>query len=117
MDELDALRKKKLAELQAQAQEEEARKEQLAQAEAQIKEILGKILTPDARVGKILTPDARARLSNIKMAKPEYAAQVELLLIQLAQSGQIKAQITDAQLKALLAKMTKPKKEFKIRRV
>jgi programmed cell death protein 5 len=107
MDELDALRKKKLAELQAQAQEEEARKEQLAQAEAQIKEILG----------KILTPDARARLSNIKMAKPEYAAQVELLLIQLAQSGQIKAQITDAQLKALLAKMTKPKKEFKIRRV
>jgi programmed cell death protein 5 len=107
MDELDALRKKKLAEIQAQAQEEEGRKEQLVQAEAQIKEILN----------KILTPEARARLTNIKMAKPEYATQVELLLIQLAQSGQIKAQINDSQLKALLAKMTKPKKEFKIRRV
>jgi programmed cell death protein 5 len=107
MDELDALRKKKMAELQARLQEEEAKKEQLAQAEAQIKAVLT----------QILTPEARERLARIKMAKPEYATQVELLLIQLVQSGQIKGKISDAQLKALLAKITKPKKDFKIRRV
>jgi programmed cell death protein 5 len=107
MDELDALRKKKLAELQAQAQEEAVKKEQLDQAESQIREILN----------QILTPDAKARLANIKMARPEYGSQVELLLIQLAQSGQIKGKINDAQLKALLAKITKPKKDFRIRRV
>lgn len=107
MDELEALRRKKMAELQARLQEEQAQKEQLVQAEAQIKAVLT----------QILTPEARARLTNIKMAKPDYATQVELLLIQLAQSGQIKGKITDEQLKALLAKITKPKKEFKIKRV
>ncbi|MFQ5800708.1 MAG: DNA-binding protein [Candidatus Hydrothermarchaeales archaeon] len=107
MDELEALRRKKMAELQARLQEEQTQKEQLAQAEAQIKAVLT----------QILTPEARARLTNIKMAKPEYATQVELLLIQLAQSGQIKGKITDKQLKALLAKITKPKKDFKIKRV
>jgi programmed cell death protein 5 len=107
MDELEALRKKKLAELQAQAQQEQAQKEELAQAQTQIKQILT----------QILEPEARARLTNIKMAKPDYGAQIEVLLIQLAQSGQIKGKISDAQLKALLAKITKPKKDFKIRRV
>ncbi len=107
VDELDALRKKRLAELQAQAESEQAQKAQAAQAEAQIKQILA----------QILEPEARARLTNIKMAKPEYAGQVEMLLIQLAQSGQIKGKISDAQLKALLAKITKPKKDFRIRRV
>jgi programmed cell death protein 5 len=107
MDELEALRKKKLAELQAQAEAEQANKEQVAQAESQIKQILT----------QILTPEARSRLITIKMAKPEFASQVELLLIQLAQSGQIKSKIDDVQLKALLAKVSKPKKDFKIRRI
>jgi programmed cell death protein 5 len=107
MDELEALRKKKLAELQAQVESEQAQKEQLAQAETQIKQILT----------QILTPEARSRLTTIKMAKPEFASQVELLLIQLAQSGQIKGKIDDVQLKALLAKVTTPKKDFKIRRI
>ncbi len=107
MDELEALRKKKLAELQAQAESEQAQTEQLAQADAQIKQVLS----------QILTPEARSRLTTIKMAKPEFASQVELLLIQLAQSGQIKGMIDDVQLKALLAKIKKPKKDFKIRRI
>jgi programmed cell death protein 5 len=107
MDELEALRKKKLAELQAYAEAEQANKVQLEQTESQIKQILT----------QILTPEARSRLTTIKMAKPEFGSQVELLLIQLAQSGQIKSKINDAQLKALLAKVSKPKKDFKIRRI
>jgi len=107
MDELDALRKKKMEELQARLQEEQARREQLAQAEAQIRALLS----------HILTPEARGRLANIKMTRPEFAAQVELLLIQLAQSGKVKGKINDAQLKQLLAKVARPKKDFKIRRV
>ncbi len=107
MDELEALRKKKLAELQAQAESDQAQSEQLAQAEAQVKQILT----------QILTPEARSRLTTIKMAKPEFASQVELLLIQLAQSGQIKGKIDDVQFKALLTKISKPKKDFKIKRI
>ncbi|RMF90959.1 MAG: DNA-binding protein [Methanobacteriota archaeon] len=107
MDELEALRRKRLAELQAQAEAEQAQKEQLAQAQAQIKALLT----------QLLTPEARERLARIKMARPEYATQVELLLIQLAQAGQIKGKITDEQLKALLARIARPKKDFKIKRI
>ena len=107
MDELDALRKKRMVDLQARLQEEQAKKEQSAQVEAQIKDVMN----------QILTPEARSRLSNIKMAKSEYGTQIELLLVQLAQSGQIKGKITDVQLKALLSRIKKPKKEFRIRRV
>ncbi len=107
MDELDALRKKKLAEIEAQAREEHARKERMAQAEDQIRAVLT----------QILTPEARSRLANIKAAKPDYASQIELLLVQLAQSGQLKDKITDAQLKNLLTRVSKPKTDFRIRRV
>lgn len=64
-----------------------------------------------------LTPEARSRLANIKLAKPEYGEAVENLLIQLAQSGQIKQKITDEQLKNILLKIAGKKKEFRIRRI
>jgi len=107
MDELDALRKKRLAELQAQAESEQMQTEQVEQAESQIKQVLS----------QILTPESRSRLATIKMAKPEFASQVEMLLIQLAKSGQIQSKISDEQFKAILTKISKPKKDFNIRRV
>lgn len=36
---------------------------------------------------RVLTKEARSRLANIKMANPNFAAQMELVLIQLIQSG------------------------------
>lgn len=66
---------------------------------------------------EVLTPEARSRLANIKIAKPEYAVQIENLLIQLAQSGQLKQEISDAQLKQILGKISEKKKEFRIRRM
>lgn len=50
----------------------------------------------------MLDQDARARLSNIALAKPEKAMQLENLIIQMARSGQIRGQMGDEQLKQLL---------------
>jgi len=62
---------------------------------------------------KVLSKEAFERLGRIKLVKPEVASQLELYLIQLFQSGKIKSQISDEQLKAILEKLSsKPK--FKI---
>jgi programmed cell death protein 5 len=66
---------------------------------------------------QIMTPEARSRLANVRAVKPEFAEQLELQLIQLAQSGRLGSKITDAQLRDILAKLQARKREFKIRRV
>ncbi len=63
----------------------------------------------------IFSPQARERLSNIKMVKPELAKFVEDRFIQLASAGKLKHQVTDEELKQVLASLQQPKKEFKIR--
>ncbi len=62
---------------------------------------------------KILTKEAIERLGRIRLVKPELATQLELYLLQLYQSGQIKTTIDDAQLKKILDNIVK-KKDFKI---
>ncbi len=107
MDDLEELKRRKLLELQRQLQEEALRQEQLRQAEEQKRIVLK----------SILTPEARSRLTNIKMARPEFAAQIEALLIQLAQTGQVKQRITDEQLKEILRRLSAKKRDIKIRRI
>ncbi len=104
---LDGIRKRKLAEMQQRLQEERIVEEQAMQVDAQKRQIL---------MG-ILTPEARNRLANIKLARPEFAAQVENLLIQAAQSGNLAQKITDQQLKEILLKISKKKRDITIRRV
>jgi programmed cell death protein 5 len=48
------------------------------------------------------------------MVKPEFAEQLELQLIQLAQSGKISIPLTDQQMKEILAKLQSKKRESKI---
>ena len=67
-------------------------------------------------IRQILTPEARQRLANIRMVKPEFAEELEMQLIQLAQSGRLQTQITDEQLKKTLVQLQSQKKEIKIRR-
>lgn len=62
----------------------------------------------------ILTKEALERLSRLKLVKPELSNQIELYLIQLHQSGQLKDAITDDEIKQILENLTN-KKEFKIR--
>ena len=107
MDDLEELKRKKLQELQRQLQEEAVRQEQLRQVEEQKRIVLK----------SILTPEARSRLTNIKMARPEFAAQIEALLIQLAQAGQVKQRITDEQLKDILRRLSAKRRDIKIRRI
>jgi len=106
-EELGQLRRRRLAELQRAAAEDDRRADQHQQVEAQKQAILK----------RILTMEARQRLTNIKMVKPEFADQLELQLIQLAQSGRVKLPISDAQLKEALVRLQSQKKDIKIRRI
>ena len=106
-DELDALRKRRMVELQQRMVEEQ----QQAQAQQQLEG------QKQALLRKILTPDARRRLTNLNLVKPEFTQQLELQLIQLAQQGRISLPITDKQLKELLVKLQAGKRDYTIRRV
>lgn len=105
-EELAQLRRRRFAELQRAAAEEERRAEAQEQLETQKQAILK----------RILTMEARQRLTNIKMVRPDFADQLELQLIQLAQSGKVKIPISDAQLKDALVRIQSQRKEIKIRR-
>jgi programmed cell death protein 5 len=106
-EELEQLRRRRLTELQRAAAEEDRRAEAQQQVQVQKQAILK----------RILTMEARQRLTNIKMVKPEFADQLELQLIQLAQSGRVKLPISDAQLKEALVRLQSQKKDIKIRRI
>ncbi|MBR7153037.1 MAG: DNA-binding protein [Candidatus Methanomethylophilaceae archaeon] len=104
--ELEALRQKRMMELQQQAQNQAAQEEQAKQVENQKQAILR----------QILTPEARDRLGNIRLANPQMADSVEMQLIQLAQSGRLRGIVDDAMLKNILAQITPQKREINIQR-
>jgi programmed cell death protein 5 len=95
-----------MAEMQRSAYDEQRRSQAQQQVERQKQSI----------IRQILTPEARQRLANIRMVKPEFAEELEMQLIQLAQSGRLQTQITDEQLKKTLVQLQSQKKEIKIRR-
>jgi len=110
-EELEKLRQRRVAELQAQrAQQGQAAQVQAQeQAEAQ----------REAIMRKILTHEARARLQNVKLVRPDFAEQVEMQLIQVAQTGRVPLPITDDLLKRLLAELQsqQAKRDISIRRI
>lgn len=105
-DELEALRQKKLAELQQNSQQQAAAEERAKQVEIQKQAILR----------QIMTPDARERLANVKIASPELANMVEMQLIQLAQSGRLADMVTDAMLRNILRQVAPQRREINIER-
>ena len=106
-EELGALRKRRMLELQQRMVDEQKQVTAQQQLEGQ----------KQALLRRILTPEARSRLTNLNMVKPEFTQQLELQLIQLAQQGRINIPITDEQLKELLVKLQSGKRDYKIRRV
>lgn len=105
-EELEALRRRRLAEMQRAAVDDQRRAQQQQAVERQ----------KQAVIRRILTPEARQRLTNIRMVKPEFADELEMQLIQLAQSGRLRGQVTDEQLKKTLVQLEGQKREIKIRR-
>lgn len=108
-DDLEELRRKKLEQLQEQAEGQESGEAQEAaqqQAEAQ----------KQALLRQYLTDDARQRLNTVKMSKPGFGEQVERQVVALAQSGRLQGKIDDAKMKQLLKELQPEQKRFDIKR-
>lgn len=104
MDELEQLRQKRLQELQGQGniQDQQDQESQLTQQVAALEQI----------VKKKLDKYALERYSNIKLADPQKAVQLLLVLAQVIQSTNV-AEITDEQFKDFLMRIPQ-KREMKI---
>jgi len=105
--ELEELRRRRLLELQRRLLEQERVAEERMRIEAQKQAVLR----------RILTPAARQRLANLKLVKPEFAEQVELQLIQAAQTGRLPIPLTDEQLKRILLHLQSGRRDIRIRRL
>jgi len=106
-EELEEIRRRRLLELQQRLAEEQQQVQARQRLETQKQTLLR----------RILTPEARQRLTNLKMVRPEFAAQLELQLIQIAQQGKMNLPVTDEQLKEILRRLQPSRREIKIRRV
>lgn len=104
--ELEELRRRKLAELQRQRDQQAMAEEQAKQIEAGRQAVLR----------QILTPEARERLGTVRIAYPELARAVEDQLIRLAQSGRVDRQVDDATLRQILRRVAPQKREITIER-
>ena len=110
-DDLDALRRKRLEELQKQntpqatdtenlKQQEELEKQQEAQKQAFLR--------------SILSDKAKQRLTNIRLVKPQLAENIENQLIYLSQSGRVIGRVSEEQLLNLLKKLQDRKRDSSI---
>ena len=103
-DSLDEIRKRKLAELMGQPQQQ--------QDEQQFRQQVQQLET---LVKQRMTKEAVQRYGNIKLANPDKAVQLLAILGQFIQSGRLEA-IDDELLKKILMKMQEPKKDFNIKK-
>ncbi|MGA3112337.1 MAG: DNA-binding protein [Candidatus Bathyarchaeia archaeon] len=106
-EELDQIRRRKLSSMQRRVSDEQRQGQEEAQIEAQ----------KQALLRKILAPEAQQRLNNLKMVKQDFAEQIEMQLIQMAQTGKLPIPLSDAQLKQILIQLQSRKREPTIRRI
>ncbi|MEE0935524.1 MAG: DNA-binding protein [Methanobrevibacter sp.] len=117
MSDLDEIRQKRMAELQAQQAAMQNQAQQQAVAQAQQQEAQAQFEAQKKQIlAQIMTPEARNRLGNLKLTKPELVNNIELQLIQSAQTGSLRGKVTDEQLKVLLRQIAGQKREIKITR-
>jgi programmed cell death protein 5 len=114
-DDLEAIRRKRLEEMQRQQASQQENNPQAAyqqeQAQAEREAKIHAILR------QVTTPEARERLTRLKMSRKELAEQVESQIVGLAQSGRLQSTIDDEKMKALLTRMQPKKHDPKITRL
>jgi programmed cell death protein 5 len=115
MDDLEALRRKRLAELQAQQARANAQ-DPAAQAQAAAQQAAAEEAAIERLLQKILDPEARERLTRIRMSRPDFADQVARQLVQVAQSGRLARRLTDADLREVLQQLTPKDRDTTITR-
>lgn len=105
-EELEAIRRRKIDELQRSQEGAVYRAQQVAQQRAQ----------RDLILRQILTPEARERLGRIELAYPDLAESIENQLIALAESGRVQRAIDDPTLREILTRIIPKKREIRIER-
>ncbi|EDL01119.1 programmed cell death protein 5 [Mus musculus] len=97
-EELEALRKQRLAELQAKHGDPgDAAQQEAKQREAEMRNSI---------LAQVLDQSARARLSNLALVKPEKTKAVENYLIQMARYGQLSGKVSEQGLIEILEKVS-----------
>lgn len=106
--ELEEIRRRKLQQLQGEAEAGAERADQEAVIEAQRQAVLR----------QVLTEDARERLGRVKVAYPDFGKQVEDQLLYLVQAGQLDKSrpVDDETLKAILERLSPKKRDINIKR-
>src|SRR2546425_4625582 len=105
-DELDEIRRRKMAEYQQAQEQAVVQAQQREQVLAQRQLILR----------QILTPEARERLGRIELAYPDLTESIESQLIPLAQSGRGQKVNRDETLRQILTRLNPKKREIKIQK-
>ncbi|KAM7406196.1 hypothetical protein PAMP_000589 [Pampus punctatissimus] len=98
-DELEAIRRQRMAELQAK-HGDSSNNQQGEEAKQRETEIRNSVLA------QVLDQSARARLSNLALVKPEKANAVENYLIQMARFGKLGGKISESGLIEILEKVS-----------
>jgi len=106
-DELEQIKQRRMADMRRRMAEEERTEQVRQEVEARKQNLLR----------AILSPEARSRLNNLKMVRPDFADQLELQLIQLAQQGKLPVPLSDDNLKRILIELQDRKRDIKITRI
>jgi len=111
-DELAAIRAQRMAEMQAQmggggGAQEKAQQQQ--QKMEQMNDMKNSILS------QILDQKARARLNTLMVAKPDKGRQMEAMICQMAQTGQIGNKLGEEELINLLERFNSSKTSGKVK--
>ncbi|KAM6950283.1 programmed cell death protein 5 [Lycodopsis pacificus] len=98
-EELEAIRRQRMAELQAKHGDASNNQQQGEEAKQREHDMRNSILA------QVLDQSARARLSNLALVKPEKAKAVENYLIQMARYGSLGGKISESGLIEILEKV------------
>merc|ERR1719331_2463709 len=99
-DELAQIQAQRMAEMRAQGGGGGDQQQKAEERAKQMTDMKNGILS------QVLDQKARARLNTLMLAKPEKGKQVEGMLCQMAQTGQLGGKLGDDELKGLLDRMT-----------